>query len=292
MRKRSYADHLFKYYKLGNNLNQRDVIAVKKTFSGLMKLIYPDENATKEEIQEIIEYSLEGRRRVKEQLKKIGGMEFYDVNFSYIDNKSFEEEYVTVSESGGGKLIPEGLLKPGQIYMIGISDQNKIGVYKIELQVVSGKGKYDKTGLGSSSEAKEGINTAINFFKANAKSISHTISTTEKDYFLHVQDMYGVGMTNDLALTAFISLCSGALEKPVQEQLAVLGTMIIGGTISTIENLSDLLQVCLEAGAKRVLIPMSSAAKIQTVPPELFSKFQISFYEDPLDAIHKALGFS
>jgi ATP-dependent Lon protease len=292
MRKRSYADHLFKYYKLGNNLNQRDVIAVKKTFSGLMKLIYPDENATKEEIQEIIEYSLEGRRRVKEQLKKIGGMEFYDVNFSYIDNKSFEEEYVTVSESGGGKLIPEGLLKPGQIYMIGISDQNKIGVYKIELQVVSGKGKYDKTGLGSSSEAKEGINTAINFFKANAKSISHTISTTEKDYFLHVQDMYGVGMTNDLALTAFISLCSGALEKPVQEQLAVLGTMTIGGTISTIENLSDLLQVCLEAGAKRVLIPMSSAAKIQTVPPELFSKFQISFYEDPLDAIHKALGFS
>jgi len=292
MRKRSYADHLFKHYKLGNNLNQRDTIAVKKTFSGLMKLIYPDESATKEEIQEILKYSLEGRRRVKEQLKKIGGMEFYDVNFSYIDNKTLEEEYVTVTESGGGKLIPEGLLKPGQIYMIGNSDQNKIGVYKIELQVVAGKGKYDKTGLGSSSEAKEGVNTAINYFKANAKSISQAISTSEKDYFLHVQDMYGVGMTNELALTAFISLCSGALEKPVQEQLAVLGTMTIGGTISTIENLSDLLQACLDAGAKRVLIPMSSAAKIQTVPPELFSKFQISFYEEPLDAIHKALGFN
>jgi len=292
MRKRSYTDNLHKYYKLGNNLNQRDVIAVNKTFSGLMKLIYPDENATKEEIQEIIEYALEGRRRVKEQLKKIGGMEFYDVNFSYIDNETLEEEYVTVTESGGGKLIPEGLLKPGQIYTVGVSDQNKIGVYKIELQAVAGKGKYEKTGLGSNSEAKEAMNTAINYFKANAKTISQKISTKEKDYFIHVQDMYGVGMTKDLALTAFISLCSGALEKPVQEQLAIIGTMTIGGTISTIENLSDLLQICLDAGARRVIIPMSAAPKIQTVPPELFSKFQISFYEEPIDAVHKALGFN
>lgn len=292
MRKRSFSDNIYKHYKLGNNLNQRDVIGVKKTFSGLMKLLYPDENITKEEVQEILEYALEGRRRVKEQLKKIGGMEFYDVNFSYLDNESLEENFVSVTETGGTKLIPEGLIKPGQLYTIGVSSSNKIGVYKIELQVVTGSGKYDKTGLGSNPEAKEGVNTAINFFKANAKAISHTISTKEKDYFLHVQDMYGVGMTKDIALSIFISYCSGALEKPVQEQLAILGTMTIGGSISIMENLSDLLQVCLDAGAKRILIPMSAAAKIQTVPPELFSKFQISFYEDPIDAVHKALGFS
>jgi len=146
--------------------------------------------------------------------------------------------------------------------------------------------------LGSNPEAKEGVNTAINFFKANAKAINQTISTKEKDYFLHVQDMYGVEMTKDIALSVFISFCSDALEKPVQEQLAILGTMTIGGSISTMENLSDMLQVCLDAGAKRILIPMSSAAKMQIVPPELFSKFQISFYEDPIDAVHKALGFS
>ncbi len=292
MRKRSFSDRIYNHYKLGNNLHQRDVIGVKKTFSGLMKLIYPDEKITKEEVQEILEYALEGRRRVKEQLKKIGGMEFYDVNFSYIDNETQEENFVSVTETGGTKLIPEGLIKPGQLYTIGVSSSNKIGVYKIELQVVAGSGKYDKTGLGSNPEAKEGVNTAINFFKANAKAISHTISTKEKDYFLHVQDMYGVGMTKDLALSIFISFCSGALEKPVQEQLVILGTMTIGGSISIMENLSDLLQVCLDAGAKRILIPMSSAAKIQTVPPELFSKFQISFYEDPIDAVHKALGFN
>ena len=290
MRKRSFSDNIFNHFKLGNNLNQRDVIAVKKTFSGLMKLIFPDENISKEEAQEILEYSMVGRRRVKEQLKKIGGIEFFDVNFSYIDNDDMTEHFVTVPESGGNKIIPEGLANPGHVYAVAGAPSSKIGVYKIELQVVSGSGKYDKSGLGSNPKAKEAIQTAFNYFKANAKSVSQSISTKEKDYHMHVQDLTGVGMSDDLALAAFISLCSGVLEKPVQEQTAILGTITIGGSVSGIDNLSDILQVCLDAGAKRVLIPISSASKISTVPPDLFSKFQISFYEDPIDAVYKSLA--
>ncbi|TFH44476.1 MAG: protease Lon-related BREX system protein BrxL [ANME-2 cluster archaeon] len=292
MRKRSFSDNIFNYFKLGNNLNQRDVIAVKKTYSGLMKLIYPDENISKEEAQEILEYAMVGRRRVKEQLKKIGGIEFYDVNFSYIDNEDMIEHFVTVPESGGSKIIPAGMTKPGQVYAVSSAPSSKIGVYKIELQVVPGSGKYEKSGLGSSPKAKEAIQTAFNYFKANAKSVSQGISTKEKDYHLHVHDLTGVGMSDDLALAAFLSLCSGALEKPIQEQTAILGTLTIGGSIGGIDNLSDLLQVCLDAGAKKVLIPISAASKISTVPPELFSKFQISFYEDPIDAVYKSLALS
>jgi len=290
MRKRSFSDNIMKHFKIGNNLNQRDVIAVKKTYSGLMKLIYPDEIISKEESQEILEYAMVGRRRVKEQLKKIGGIEFFDVNFSYIDNDDMTEHFVTVPESGGNKIIPEGLANPGHVYTVAGAASSKIGVYKIELQVVAGSGKYDKSGLGSNPKAKEAIQTAFNYFKANAKSVSQSISTKEKDYHMHVQDLTGVGMSDDLALSAFISLCSGALEKPVQEQTAILGTITIGGSVSSIDNLSDLLQVCLDAGAKKVLIPISSASKIATVPPDLFSKFQISFYEDPIDAVYKSLA--
>ncbi|MCZ7358677.1 MAG: protease Lon-related BREX system protein BrxL [Candidatus Methanoperedens sp.] len=292
MRKKSFSDNIFNYFKFGNNLNQRDVIAVKKTYSGLMKLIYPDENISKDEAQEILEYALIGRRRVKEQLKKIGGVEFFDVNFSYIDIKDLSEHFVTVPESGRNMIIPVGITKPGQVYVVSGAASSKIGVYKIELQVVPGTGKYEKSGLGSSAKAKEAIQTAFNYFKANAKSVSQGISTKEKDYHLNVQDLTGVGMSDDLALAAFLSLCSGALEKPIQEQTAILGTITIGGSISNIENLSDLLQVCLDAGAKKVLIPISSASKIATVPPELFSKFQISFYEDPIDAVYKSLALS
>lgn len=292
MRKRSFSDNIFNYFKLRNNLNQRDVIAVKKTFSGLMKLIYPDEDISKEEAQEILEYAMVGRRRVKEQLKKIGGIEFYDVNFSYIDNEDMIEHFVTVPESGGNKIIPAGMTKPGEVYAVMGTNSSKIGVYKMELQVVSGSGKYEKSGIGSNIKSKEAIQTAFNYFKANAKSVSQGISTKETDYHLHVQDLTGVGMSDDLALAAFLSLCSGALEKPMQEQTAILGTITIGGSISNIDSLSDLLQICLDAGAKKVLIPISAASKISTVPPDLFSKFQISFYEDPIDAVYKSLSLS
>ncbi len=290
MRKRSFSDSIDKYFKIGNNLNQRDVIAVRKTVSGLVKLIYPDGIYEKADIEEILKYALEGRRRVKEQLKKIGGMEFYDVHFSYIDNETLEEKFVSVPEQGGSKLIPEGMGKPGHVYTVGHGDTGMLGVYKIELEVVSGSGKLEKTGLGGARDVKESIATAFNYFKANKKNISGSISVENNDFLMHVQDCQGVGMTDELSLTALIALCSGVLKKPAQGQMVILGTMSIGGTIIKVEELANTMQACLDAGGKKLLLPMSSAADISTVPSELFSKFQISFYSSPEDAVFKALG--
>ena len=165
-----------------------------------------------------------------------------------------------------------------------------IGVYKLETQVVSGSGKFERTGLGSDREAKEACDTAFRYFKANSKNISGSISTTSKDFLMHVQDINGIGLTSELALSAFVALCSASLGKPCQSQMAVLGSMSIGGTINKVEELANVLQVCLDSGAKKILLPLSSAPDIGTVPPELFSKFQISFYQSPEDAVFKALG--
>ena len=290
MRKKTFGDAIDKYFKLGNNLNQRDVIAVRKTVSGLVKLIYPHGEFTKDDIEEILRYALVGRRRVKEQLKKIGGMEFYDVHFSYIDNETMGEEFISVPEQGSGSLIPDGAMKAGQIYTIGVGDSGMIGVYKIETEVVNGTGKFEKTGLGSCRDAKESIETAFRFFKANSRNISASISTTQKDYLMHIQDVNGVGMTSSLALSAIIAMCSGALMKPVQSQVAVLGSVSIGGTINKVDDLANTLQVCLDAGAKKILLPMVNAGDLATVPPELFAKFQIMFYSGAEDAVFKALG--
>lgn len=292
MRKRSFADSIDKYFKLGNNLNQRDVIAVRKTVSGLVKLIFPHGEFSKEDIEEILSLALEGRRRVKEQLKKIGGMEFYDINFSYIDKESMQEEYVSVPEQGGGKLIPEGLGRPGHVYTVGHGNSGMIGVYKLENQVVSGTGKFEKSGVSSHRGAKESLDTAFRYFTANSKSISNTISTKTKDYLMHISDMQGIGLTDALAIAELIGLCSGALEKPVQESLVVLGNMTVGGTISKIEEFANMLQVSVDAGAKKVLLPTSSVVDLQTVPPELLIKIQPIFYSDPIDAVYKALGVS
>lgn len=291
MRKRSEADCYHNYFKLGRCLNQRDSMAVNKTVSALCKLIYPDNNYTKEDIEEILIYALEGRRRVKEQLKKLGGMEFYDTQFSYIDLETMEEKFVSVKEQGGGKLIPEGQTASGTVYAI-CNNQAMIGVARIECSMnEKGSGKFEFTGLGSSKVLREAFNkTAENYFKANAKRLSQSISLDTKDYLMHLDDCQGLGIDSNLALAAFISLCSVSLNRPLAAQLIVLGSMSIGGTINKIENLADSLQVCFDAGAKKILMPMSNAVDIATVPADLFAKFQISFYSSPEDAVIKALG--
>jgi len=290
LRKTSYADVYDQYFKLGNNLNQRDVIAVRKMTSGLMKLVYPHGKYDKEGVEEILRLALESRRRVKEQLKKIGGMEFYDVNFSYIDNETFAEEFVPVPEHGGGKLIPEGLHKPGQVYTVSRGKSGMIGVFKLETEMVTGSGKFERTGFGSDREAKEAIETAYRYLKANSKNINGTISMTTKDYLMHLQDLNGVGITSQLTLSALVALCSSAMEKPVISSLAVLGNLSIGGTIIKVEELANVLQVCLDSGAKKVLLPITSTVDIISVPPELIGKFNLIFYSSPEDAVFKALG--
>ena len=290
LRKDQFGDSLDKYFRLGKNLNQRDTIAVRKMVSGYLKLIYPHGDFTKEDIEEILCISLEMRRRVKEQLKKIGGMEFYDVNLSYIDLETFEEKYVGVPEQGSDKLIPDGILNPGQVYTIATGGNGMIGCYRLESQMLPGNGKFERTGLGSNRDAKEASNTAFNYLKANGNRISGTISTTTKDYIINYQDMQGIGMTGKLALPTLIALCSIALGKPVTNNLAVLGEISIGGSIIKVTEIADSLQVALDSGAKKVLIPSTSFVDFATVPSELMSSFQIIPYQSAEDAVFKALG--
>lgn len=290
LRKISYGDAFDRYFKLGNNLNQRDVIAVRKTVSGLIKLVHPDGRFTKENVEEILRFALEMRRRVKEQLKKIGGMEFYDVNFSYIDQETFNEEYVSIPEQGGGKLIPEGMNKPGHVYTVSHGKSGMIGVYKLETQMTAGTGKFEKTGIGSDREAREAVDTAYRYLKANGRNISGLLSTTTKDYLMHVQDLNGIGMTKYLTLPAVVAICSVALNKPILSSTVILGDLSIGGTIIKVEELANTLQVCLDSGAKKVLVPITSAVDLGTVPSELIGCFNIIFYQTAEDAVFKALG--
>ena len=290
MRKEQYGDALDKYFRLGTNLNQRDTIAVRKMVGGLLKLVYPDGEFSKEQLEEILKLALEMRRRVKEQLKKLGGMEFYDVNFSYIDKDSFEEYYVAVPEQGGGKLIPEGMCNPGQVYTVSQGKSGMIGVFRLESQMLPGGGKFERTGIGSEREAREATNTAFNFLKANAGHISGMISITTKDYIVNYQDLQGIGMTSKLALPTLIALASIALNKPTVSSLAVLGEISIAGTMIKVDELANALQVCLDSGAKKVLLPITSAADLGSVPSELIGCFNLIFYQSAEDAVFKALG--
>lgn len=290
LRKVSFGDSFDKYFKLGSQLNQRDTIAVRRIVSGMMKLLYPDEQYEKQDVEEVLRFALEMRRRVKEQLKKIGGMEFYDVNFSYIDLEEEREDYVSVPEQGGGTLIPEGLGKPGHLYTVGYGKTGQLGTYKLETQMISGNGKFERTGINSDAGAKEAMDSAFRYLRANSGSVSQSISLTSKDFVVHVQDLNGIGMTKKLSLPTMIALCSVSLNKPVLPSLVILGDITIGGSIVKVDNLANCLQVAKDAGAKKVLVPMTSAADLGTVPPELMGTFNLIFYQTPEDAVFKALG--
>ncbi len=290
MRKRSFSDAIDRYFKLGNNLNQRDVIAVRRTVSGLLKLLHPHGVFDKEDVRRCLTYALELRRRIKEQLKKLGGMEFFDVHFSYLDNESLEELFVNVPEQGGSKLIPEGMGKPGVVHMVTKGSSSQLGLYRFETQMTPGNGKHSTSGLGSNTPAKEAIRIGFDYFKGNLNRISATAKFSEHEYHLHVVELHNSGPSTKTSLAALIAFCSILMGKPVQEQMVVLGDMTLGGVVNPVEDLAGTLQLAMDSGGRKVLLPMASASDIPTVPAEVFSKFQISFYADPVDAVYKALG--
>jgi ATP-dependent Lon protease len=290
MRKRSFSDAIDKYFKLGRDLNQRDTIAVRRTVSGLLKLLHPGAEYDKEAVRRCLEYALESRRRVKEQLKKLGGMEFFDVHFSFIDQETLEEKFVSVPEQGGDKLIGEGTLPPGVLHTIALGSSGQRGLYRLETQITVGNGKLSTSGLGSNSAAKEALRVAFDYFRANISRVSGSVRAFEHDYHLHTVELHNTGPTKAMTLAGFVALASGLIGKPIQEQMVVLGDMSLGGNIVPVDGLAETLQMAFDSGGKRILLPMSSVTDIPSVPGELFAKFQISFYADPTDAVFKALG--
>ena len=290
MRKYNFSDAIDKYFRLGRDLNQRDTIAVRKTVSGLLKLLYPHAEYDKKSVSRCLQYALEIRRRVKEQLKKIGGMEFYDVHFSFSDIETNEERYISVPEQGGGTIIPEGPMNPGIIHTVSRGANGHLGLYRLEIQMTQGNGSVRFSGVGTSASSKESLRVAFDYFKANASRISVIPKAGDHNYHIHVVELHNSGPSDSLTLVAVIALASALMKKHAQAQLVILGSMSLGGNIIPAENLAESMRVALDSGAKRILIPSSSVSDIQTIPGELFAKFQTSFYADPIDAVFKAMG--
>jgi ATP-dependent Lon protease len=290
LRKNNFADAIDTHFKLGSNLNQRDSKAVRKTVSGLLKLLHPNGEFSRDEIRDCLEYALRVRRRIKEQLKKLNLLEFQATQFSYLDNESLEEYFVSLPEQTGGGLVSEEPQPPGHVYALSRTHNDKIGAYKLEVQAVPGSGKLVRTGAARESVVSDSVTVAFNYFRANAHRVSSAISVETRDYQVSISDLQGVGAPHQVALALLIALFGASLERRVPNQFAVLGDMTLGGTINPVERLAVTLQVGFDAGVKRVLLPMASAADLVGVPPELFSKFQTTFYADPIDAAIKALS--
>jgi len=291
LRKHNFSDAITKFFRLGKDLNQRDTIAVKRTVSGLIKLLFPDGKFTKEDVRKCLEYALVGRRRVKEQLKKIGGMEFYDVHFSYIDLEDNEEHFVGVPESGGNSIIPEGDLPAGTVYAVASNaDSGHKGLFRLDIQKMPGNGKISDTGFGGGSAIKDELKEAVNYVRSNLNRITQEHKYNDFEFHLKATDMNGIGNVRGLELAILLSIVSSITGRTLLPQLVVLGSMSIGGAIIGSDNLGEFLQVAADSGAKKVLIPAVDMTQLGKVPTDLISKFSLVIYSDPVDAAFKGMG--
>lgn len=290
LRKRSYADYAERDFRFGTHLGGRDQKAVRKIVSGLIKLLHPDGNVSKEEIEEYLTYAMEMRRRVKEQLKKMGGLEYWDTSFSFVDRETGQETFVTLPESGGGALIADGGLPPGSVYSIGtdVAD-NRLALFLLQTQMNMGSGRIIP--LGSlSPKMKEAIKTADAYLKANLKNLGITHDLKGYDFTIQAINLNQAKEGSETAVAFFISLVSTILAKPVLDQTVVLGEMSIQGLLLKVGSLPERMQLAVEAGAKRILIPSENKRDVADVPDAILTAIQWQFYDSPTKAAIMALG--
>lgn len=290
LRKRSYADYAERDFRFGSHLGGRDQKAVRKIVSGLIKLLHPDGDVSKDEIEEYLAYAMEMRRRVKEQLKKMGGLEYWDTSFSFVDRESGQETFVTLPESGGGTLIAEGGLPPGSVYSIGtdVAD-NRLALFLLQTQMNMGSGRIIP--LGSlSSKMKEAIKTADAYLKANLRNLGITHDLKGYDFTIQAINLNQAKEGSETAVAFFVSLVSAILAKPVLDQTVILGEMSIQGLLLKVGSLPERMQLAVESGAKKILIPSENKRDVADIPDAILTAIQWQFYDSPTKAAIMALG--
>ncbi len=293
MRRRDFTHHIDRHFRLNSDFNRRDEIGVRKTFSGLAKLIFPDGKMDREDVRMLLQYAIEGRRRVKEQLKTMAGIEFIDVKLGYADVENPMETYVVgVLEQSDDSLIPDTAPQAGHVFGVGRSIADEMAVYRLENKAVSGNAAFRMEGVGSNREVRDALNAAFEQFKNCAPRLAAGMHVTSRDYLLFCNDLQAKGPSAEVSLAEFIGLCSAASGRPVMAGLVIPGILRLSGSLEPVGNLEDVLRVAKNAGAKRILLPMSSIADLQGVAPELIGAVSPEFYEtgDAVAAARRALG--
>src|SRR2546421_1845173 len=291
LRKHNYTETIDRHFSLGSHLNARDVKAVRKTFSGLLKLVFPHGEYTKDELAEVLSIALEGRRRVKEQLKKMGSFEYHQTSFSYIDNESREERFVGVPEQGGRDMISTDPLAPGSVYTASVDDQGKVGLYRIEVGCSPGTGKLKIAG-GIEGPMKESIQRAFAYMQGQKvrMGIGQQFDTT--DFHIEAIDLLNNRVPCEAGVALVVAVYSAVKKHSVLPGLLILGDLSIQGNIKSVRSLAEPLQVGMDNGARRALIPLENKRNFLDVSGDIVERVDPVFFSDPMTAAMKGLGIT
>src|SRR5690606_911371 len=289
LRKHNFTEYVDRYFAFGSHLNTRDVKAVRKTISGLMKLLYPHGEITRDEMEELVIFALEGRRRVKEQLKKMGSFEYHQVSFSYIDRETGAEHFVGVPEQGGWNLISQDPVAPGTVYAAAVDDEGRVGLYRIEVGTSAGSGKLRVSG-GIEGVMRESLQRAFAYLQSRKVELGVAFELETTDLHVEAIDLLSNRVLGEVGLGFFLALYSALKKRSVLPALLVLGDMSIQGNLKPVRSLAEPLQVGMENGARKALVPTENKRHFLEVSADIVEKVDPVFYSDPHTAALKALG--
>jgi ATP-dependent Lon protease len=291
LRRQNFTEMVDHYFSLGSHLNARDVKAVRKTIAGFIKLLYPDGQVTREEMAELLDIALEGRRRVKEQLKKMGSFEYYQTSFSYIDSETREERYVGVPEEGGRDLISTDPLAPGSVYTAAVDDQGKVGLYRLEVGCSPGTGKLRVAG-GIDIPMRESIQRAFAYIQGHKVNMGIAQAFDTTDFHVEAIDLLVNRVSCDAGIALVVAIYSALKKHPASPALLILGDLSIQGNIKAVRSLAEPLRIGMDNGARRALIPIENKRHFLDVSADIMERVDPIFYGDPLTAAMKALGIN
>ena len=291
LRKHNFTETIDRFFSLGSHLNARDVKAVRKTVSGLIKLVYPHSEVSREDVAELLETALEGRRRVKEQLKKMDSFEYHQTSFSYIDSDTREERFVGVPEQGGRDMISTDPLAPGSVYTASVDDQGKVGLYRLEVGCSPGTGKLKITG-GVEGPMKESVQRAYAYLMGQKGKMGIAQSVDTTDFHVEAIDLLSNRVPCEAGMALVVAVYSAVKKHSVLPGLLILGDMSIQGNIKSLRSLAEPLQVGMDNGARKALIPLENKRHFLEVSGDVVERVDPVFYSDPMTAAMKALGMT
>ncbi|WP_295431635.1 protease Lon-related BREX system protein BrxL [uncultured Thiodictyon sp.] len=291
LRKHNFTEVIDRHFSLGSHLNARDVKAVRKTVSGLVKLVYPHGEFSKDELAELVTLALEGRRRVKEQLKKMGAFEYHQTSFSFVDGETREERFVGVPEQGGRDMIATDPLAPGSVYAASVDDQGKVGLYRLEVGCSPGTGKLRIAG-GVEGSMKESIQRAFAYLMGHKVKMGVGQQLDTADFHVEAIDLLSNRVACDAGIALVVAVYSAIKRVPAQAGLVILGDLSIQGNIKAVRSLAEPLQVAMDNGARRALVPLENKRSFLEVSGEIVERVDPVFFSDPMTAAMKALGMT
>ena len=277
---------------LGDSLSGRDRRAVMKSIDGLLKLIYPsaEMQIADEDLEWAVRISLECRRRVKEQQKRIGSAEFRNTMFSYRIGVDGIEQYVSTPELHSENTVSPEPLPPGQIWAIGPGENNEgNGLYKIEVTATPGS-SIRLINVKAPSGLRESMRAAEQVLYTQSKGLLGDHDPKSNEFAVQIRALSPVSGASSLAMPILLSICSSALRKRLKGGFVIVGGMSVGGTLEPVYNALDMAELAAEKGATAIVLPVSSRKQMNEMSDDLAARLTVIYYTDPRDALLKVLG--